>query len=301
MEKVSATPFRLETCACPLCGEPAPEQARAVFPPYRVVDCATCSMRYLSPRAHESDVARLYGAPEYWERGGPESGYSSYSSIEPLLVRTFIRRLSPFPPREAGARLLDVGCGPGAGLDAARSLGYEAWGLDVSSAAVAVASARYPDRVRLGTLSDRLFPQGFFDVITLFDVIEHIYDPRRLALDLAWHLAPEGRIAVATPNVKSLLARATGRRWVSYKIPEHVSYFSPRTLAAALAPGFEIESVSPCGQYVSLNFLLARIGDALPVGGGLLRAASRFFRSGRPALYANSGSMFVTARRGRAS
>jgi 2-polyprenyl-3-methyl-5-hydroxy-6-metoxy-1,4-benzoquinol methylase len=293
----AAAPFRLETCACPLCGEPSPEHARAAFPPYRVVDCASCSMRYLSPRVHASDVARLYGSEDYWEKGGSEGGYSSYSSMEPLLVRTFVRRLSLLPPRKAGARLLDVGCGPGAGLAAALSLGYEAWGLDVSSTAVAVASSRHPARVRLGTLSDRLFPRGSFDVITLFDVIEHVYDPRRLAVDLAWHLVPEGRLVVATPNVKSLLARVMGRRWVSYKIPEHVSYFSPRTLAAALAPDFEIERVSSCGQYVSLDFLLSRIGDALPVGGRLLHATSRLFRPGRAALYANSGSMLVTARR----
>ena len=300
---IADAPFRLETCACPLCDEPPPEKARALFPPYRVVDCDSCSMRYLSPRVHEDDVARLYSTPEYWEEGGSEGGYSSYSSMEPLLVRTFVRRISLLPQRAAGARLLDVGCGPGAGLEAARSLGYDAWGLDVSSPAVAVASSRHPDRVRLGILSDRLFPQGFFDVITLFDVIEHVYDPRRLAVDLAWHLAPEGRILVATPNVKSLLARATGRRWVSYKIPEHVSYFSPRTLAAALAPGFEIEHVSSCGQYVSLDFLLRRIGDALPFGGSSLRAAAGLFRPGgaAAALYANSGSMLVTARRSRAA
>jgi 2-polyprenyl-3-methyl-5-hydroxy-6-metoxy-1,4-benzoquinol methylase len=258
-------------------------------------------MRYLSPRARESDVAQLYGELEYWERGGAEGGYSSYSAMEPLLVRTFVRRLSLLAPRTAGARLLDVGCGPGAGVEAALALGYEAWGLDVSAAAVAVASRRHPERIRLGALSDRLFPQGSFDVITLFDVIEHVYDPRRLAVDLAWHLAPHGRVLIATPNVESVLARLTGRRWVSYKIPEHVSYFSPRTLAAALSPRLEVERVSSCGQYVSLGFLLARIGDALPVGGRLLRAASRFLGPGRAALYANSGSMLVTARRSRAS
>ena len=102
---------------------------------------------------------------------------------------------------------------------------------------------------------------------------------------------------MATPNVKSLLARMTGRRWVSYKIPEHVAYFSPATLARALAPAFEIERVSSCGQYVSADFLLSRIGNALPFGGGLLRAASRLLPPGRAALYANSGSMLVTARR----
>jgi 2-polyprenyl-3-methyl-5-hydroxy-6-metoxy-1,4-benzoquinol methylase len=290
-------PLRLEACACPLCGEPPPTKTRVAFGPYRVVDCRSCSMRYLTPRVEESDAPSLYASEDYWEKGGSEGGYSSYASMEPFLVRTFVRRLSRLPLRGKGARLLDVGCGPGAGLEAARSLGYEAWGLDVSEAAVKVASFRHPDRVRLGTLSDRLFPPGSFDVITLFDVIEHVYDPRALAVDLAWHLAPEGRVVVATPNVKSLLARATGRRWVSYKIPEHVSYFSPRTLAKALAPLFEIEHISSCGQYVSGDFLLSRIGEALPFGGGLVRAASRLLPRGRTGLYANSGSMLVTARR----
>ena len=119
----AAAPFRLESCACPLCGEPPPTKTRAQFGPYRVVDCRSCSMRYLTPRVQESDVARLYGSEDYWEKGGSEGGYSSYASMEPLLVRTFVRRLSLLPPRARGARLLDVGCGPGAGLNAACSLG----------------------------------------------------------------------------------------------------------------------------------------------------------------------------------
>lgn len=296
-----ASGFNLESCACPLCGVPPPAKTRAAFGKYRVVDCNSCSMRYLTPRVRESDMPLFYGSEDYWETGGREGGYSSYAAMEPLLVRTFVRRLSLLPARARGARLLDVGCGPGAGLEAARSLGYECWGLDVSAPAVAIAASRHPDRVRLGTLSGRLFPEGFFDIITLFDVIEHVYDPRGLAIDLAWHLAPEGRVMVATPNVNSLLARVTGRRWVSYKIPEHVSYFSPRTLGVALAPLFEIERVSACGQYVSPGFLFSRIGDALPFGGGLLRSASRLFPADRAALYANSGSMLVTARRRKTS
>lgn len=296
----AAAGFRLETCACPLCGEPPPAKARVEFPPYRVVDCRVCDLRYLSPRVLESDVSRLYGAAEYWEEGGPERGYASYSAMEPFLVRTFARRLSSLPAR-AGSRLLDIGCGPGAGLDAARSLGYDAWGLDLSEAAVTAATARHPGRVRLGTLSDRLFAPASFDVITLFDVIEHVYDPRRLAIDLDFHLAPEGRVLVSTPNVNSLLAGLSGRRWVSYKIPEHVTYFSPRTLARAFSPRLEVIDVAPCGQFVSADFLLTRLAEAVPFGGGLLRAASRLFKPGGAALYANSGSMLATARRSTAT
>src|SRR5258708_26066783 len=118
----AAAPYRLETCACPLCGEPPPTRTRVRFGPYRVVDCLSCAMRYLTPRVEESDVELLYRSEDYWEKGGSEGGYSSYASMEPLLVRTFVRRLSRLPPHAPGARLLDVGCGPRAGVVAAQSL-----------------------------------------------------------------------------------------------------------------------------------------------------------------------------------
>jgi 2-polyprenyl-3-methyl-5-hydroxy-6-metoxy-1,4-benzoquinol methylase len=289
--------LRLETCPCPSCGAPPPGRAREEFPPYRVVDCSACGLRFLSPRVAREDAGRLYGEASYWEEGGLERGYASYSVLEPLLVKTFVRRLRLLPPPGPGARLLDVGCGPGAGLAAATSLGYEAWGLDPSPAGVAAARDRFGDRVRLGRLSDRALPEGSFDVVTLFDVVEHLYDPRRLAPDLDAHLAPGGRVLIATPNCESLLARFSGRRWVSYKIPEHVVFYSPRTLRAALHPVFELERIRPCGQVASLDFLLERFAAALPAGGGLLRRLSSFPAARRVRFYANSGSMLAVGRR----
>lgn len=287
-------PLRLETCACPLCGEAPPRPARASFPPYRVVDCPRCTLRYLSPRVAREDLPRLYEG-RYWEGGGTDGGYASYAGMEALLSKTFTRRLRWLGPPAPGARLLDVGCGPGAGLDAARAAGWEAWGLDLSSDAVARASARHAGRVALGTLEDSPFPAGSFDAITAFDLVEHVYEPRRFASALASALKPDGSVLIATPDVGSVLARATGRRWVSYKIPEHVTFFSRRTLADALAPPFRLARAAPCGQHVSLPFLLERVGAALPVGGGILRGAARARALAGLTLYANSGSMLVHA------
>ena len=297
MTRPAAEGLRLETCPCPLCGTPPPERAREAFPPYNVFDCPSCDLRFLSPRVVRAESGRLYEGASYWEKGGPGGGYSSYSRQEPLLAETFARRLRLLPPPRPGARLLDVGCGPGAGLQAAVSLGYEAWGVDLSPAAVAAAGERFEGRVRLGSLSDDLFPGLAFDVITLFDVVEHVYDPKALSLELGAHLAPGGRVLIATPNCESLLARVSGRRWVSYKIPEHVVFYSPRTLSAALRPQFELERVRPCGQVASLDFLLERSAAALPAGGGLLRRLSRVPLARRVRLYANSGSMLAVARR----
>jgi hypothetical protein len=82
---------------------------------------------------------------------------------------------------------------------------------------------------------------------------------------------------------------------VSYKIPEHVTYFSRKTLADALAPPLRLVRAAPCGQHVSLPFLLERVGAALPAGGGLLRSAARGRALAGLTLYANSGSMLVQA------
>lgn len=297
MTRPAAEGLGLETCPCPLCGAPPPERAREDFPPYSVFDCPSCDLRYLSPRVARAESGRLYDGASYWEKGGLGGGYASYSGQEPLLTETFVRRLRLLPPPRPGARLLDVGCGPGAGLRAAASLGYEPWGLDLSPAAVAAAGEKFEGRVRLGSLSDGLFTGVAFDVITLFDVVEHFYDPRALARELDAHLAPGGRVLIATPNCESLLARLSGSRWVSYKIPEHVVFYSPRTLSAALRPRFELERVRPCGQVASLDFLLERSAAALPAGGGLLRRLSRVPFARRVRLYANSGSMLAVARR----
>jgi SAM-dependent methyltransferase len=251
-------------------------------------------LRYLSPRVAREDLGLLYEGG-YWEGGGTEGGYASYAEMEALLARTFAHRLRWLGKPPAGGRLLDVGCGPGAGLDAAHAAGWEAWGLDLSSEAVARASARHAGRVSQGTLEDSPFPAGSFDAITAFDVVEHVYDPRRFAAALAAALKPGGSVLIATPNVDSLLARATSRRWVSYKIPEHVTYFSRRTLADALAPPLTLVRAAPCGQHVSLPFLLERVAAALPAGGGLLRAAARARSLAGLTLYANSGSMLVRA------
>jgi 2-polyprenyl-3-methyl-5-hydroxy-6-metoxy-1,4-benzoquinol methylase len=291
------TPLPLEACACPLCGDAPPERTRESFPPHRVVDCPRCGLRYLTPRVAADDLPRLYERPEYWEGGGTEAGYESYAAMEPLLLRTFAARLAVLPRPLPGARLLDVGCGPGAGLEAARRAGWEAYGLDVSSPAISLARQRHGDRARIGTVEDRLFPDAFFDAITLYDLIEHVYAPRRFAEALAAQLRPGGSLLIATPNCRSLLSRLTGRRWVSYKIPEHVLFFSPSTLAEALRPWFRTERVRACGQWVSLPFLFHRLGAAAPAGGALLtRLASLRGLSGF-SLYANSGSMLVLATR----
>ncbi len=89
--------LRLETCACRSCGPPPPESAPEEFPPYRVVDCPSCGLRFLSPRGRQEEAGRISGETSYWDGGGPERGSADYAALEPLLVETSVRRFR-LPP-----------------------------------------------------------------------------------------------------------------------------------------------------------------------------------------------------------
>jgi SAM-dependent methyltransferase len=159
------------------------------------------------------------------------------------------------------------------------------------------ASERFPGRVHCGALTDGLFPARFFDVVTMFDLFEHVYQPRAFLQTLHAITKDGGVVVITTPNQRSLLARLSGRRWVSYKIPEHVYYYTPATLTRMVAPPFKVELMRAEGQYCTLEFLSERIRQLnAPVGRGLLRVA-RTFGAKDLSVYVNSGSMTAVLRK----
>jgi SAM-dependent methyltransferase len=136
-------------------------------------------------------------------------------------------------------------------------------------------------------------PPGFADLIMLSDIVEHLYHPVEFLAQVKEVLHPDGLICIITPNRRSLLARASGRRSVSYKLPEHVSYFEPAILERMLAEaGLRFRGWRPCGQFATVDFVAKRLSslfigrrDALPVPP---------FLEGRM-VYVNTGSMLAMA------
>src|SRR4030095_8598990 len=114
-----------------------------------------------------------------------------------------------------------------------------------------------------------------------FTVSAHLYQPRAFVRRLATLLRPGGRVALATPNYDSWLRRLLGRRTVSFKIPEHVAYYDPRTLARAVGEEFRVIELRWTGQYCSAAFLERRLRSAAGALGALAPAAGGAFQ--RPA------------------
>ena len=292
---IGARPDELERPACALCGS-AESLSRHAFPPFGVVACAGCSLVFLSPRLVARRMMELYQDAAYWDSDVAGRGYDEYLEVRGLWRRTFHRRLREIARHGAGrGAALDVGCGPGFAVEAAVEAGWDAHGIDPSEYAVALARKTLGDRVSAGLVDENRHAPGSFALVTAFDAFEHVYEPRRF-LDAAHALLePGGLLAITTPNVESLLARVSGRGWVSYKIPEHVYYWAPATIRRALEPRFEVLEIRRAGQYATLGFLARRALGIGPRSPALLRQAAGALGGTR--VYADNGSLTAIARR----
>jgi SAM-dependent methyltransferase len=285
----------LERPDCVLCGPGPALVRRHEFPPYGVVACEGCGLVFLSPRPTETAALALYQDPAYYDSETKGHGYDEYLEVRQNWLRTFRGRLRRIRRYRSQGRVLDVGCGPGFFLDAAAAMGYEAWGIDPSAYAVALARRTHGERVRVGVLESSDFEPASFDLLVAQDAFEHVYSPRRFLQAAHGLLKPDGVLAITTPDPTSLLARVSGRAWVSFKIPEHVYYWSPATIRRALGSAFAVHEITGAGQYATAGFLLRRLlrlGPRPPAAlGGLLAILNRV------SVYTNNGSLTVIARK----
>lgn len=268
-------------------------RVRFDFSPFRVVACNNCSLNFLSPRLTEATMLRLYQQQNYFKSAVPGQGYDEYLDVRQNWHRSFARRLRQIQKYRPGGRVLDVGCGPGFFLEAAAHMGYDVWGIDPSAYIVGVAQERFGARVRQGTIHTVDFEKSSFDVIVAFDAFEHFYDPLGFLDTTRELLKPRGVLAITTPDPTSMLARVFRRRWVSFKIPEHIFYWSRRPMERALEDRFLILEMTGAGQYATLSFLARRLFGLGPTVSGpvklMLDALTRF------SVYTHNGSLTVIA------
>jgi len=134
---------------------------------------------------------------------------------------------------EQRGRLLDVGAGSGWLVEHFRSLGWEAEGLDFDERVLERARARGL-KMHQGGLPEQKFPDASFDAVTMSHSIEHVHDPVGWLAEARRVLKPGGRLAIATPNTRSLLHRRFREHWFPLDPPRHLHLFNRAALASAL-------------------------------------------------------------------
>jgi 2-polyprenyl-3-methyl-5-hydroxy-6-metoxy-1,4-benzoquinol methylase len=265
-----------------------------------LVQCQQCGLVYVSPRPDANELYALYGETYFRNDESGVVGYTNYLRDEANIRKTFAGRLKRLERYVQPGRLLDVGCAAGFFLDEARKRGWQVEGMDVSSYAVEYARGRFGYDVRHGSLTDLDYAAGAYDLVTMWDVIEHVPDPLAYVRKAASLLRSGGVFALATPDVDSLPAKLAGPRWVGYKLSEeHVYYFSTKMLTRMLEEaGFEVVNARYVGKYVTLRLFLDRLGMYSPVLAKSLELAERAFKLSEWSLYVNPFDIVaVTARK----
>jgi 2-polyprenyl-3-methyl-5-hydroxy-6-metoxy-1,4-benzoquinol methylase len=221
---------------------------------YRIVQCKRCGFVYANPHADPNVVLKAYKDvvdPLYLqERAGREHTF-----------REHLRALQRVTGEPNGRRLLDVGAYIGVFVELAREMGWAAEGIEPSSWAVAQAQERGL-LVTQGTLESGGFPDESFDVITLWDVIEHFDDPMTELKHIFRLLKPGGVIVIHTIDIGSITARVMGRGW-PFLMEMHIMFFSRATLRDMLQRvGFTCIGDHTQGRYLRLGYLAGRMTAA---------------------------------------
>jgi 2-polyprenyl-3-methyl-5-hydroxy-6-metoxy-1,4-benzoquinol methylase len=213
---------------CPLCGQQA--KKRMTLRHTRVMACAnpSCELMFAFPQLSSEQLDAAYR--EFYYPDSDSASVPYENTPEEILRHTFAKATSMFGPLK-GKSLLDFGCGVGRFCRVAREHGLRTTGIEPD--AVARKSAAKNEELKVYASIDDLQiaePETRFDIITMWEVVEHLREPWRELKQLSRLLRPGGQLLLSTPNAGSLRARLQRQRWENMTNPTHFYYFTQRSL-----------------------------------------------------------------------
>jgi 2-polyprenyl-3-methyl-5-hydroxy-6-metoxy-1,4-benzoquinol methylase len=219
--------------------------------------CGECGFVQVRNQPSNEELEAIYGEA-YFPEAKYDNGFAQRRENQrrlALMERAGVR---------AGGHVLDAGCGPGDFVSFARDR-YDMWGLDVSPTAIEQARGRNPEiasQLSSGFLEDQEFEPEFFDAIVLWDVVEHVWNPRSVCGRLVNWLRPGGSLILSTPDIGAATARLLRERWAFMTPPEHLGFFNRSSLTFLLERelGLRTTASTASGKWVNVGFLLYKLG-----------------------------------------
>lgn len=216
----------------------------------QLVRCKNCGLQYLNPRLRGDVVIEGYS------EGSDEMFVSQVAGRERTFAKS-LREIEKLYPQRG--RLLDVGTAGGSFLSVAKKAGWDVAGCEPNRWLSEWGNKHYGLQIVPGTIFDMKLPDASFDVVTLWDVLEHTPDPKATLKECGRVLKPGGLLVVNYPDISSLLARLMGRRWV-FLLSVHLYYFTPDTLRKILEElGFRVIKRRAHWQTLELGYILFRM------------------------------------------
>jgi SAM-dependent methyltransferase len=268
---------------------------------YALARCHHCGLIRTDLHQNYALFVDRYYREGYFTGDRTRIAYVDYEDDKPYIMANMRKFFSFILPYKKRGTLLDVGCALGFSTKLALQCGFDAYGIDPSDYAVARAMTLVgKSRVRKAKLSDMHNATKKYDVIAMFDVFEHLSDPRADLATVHSILKDDGIVILATGDTGSLLARVLGRRWTFINPPQHLYFYNRHNLTRLLGDcGFESVAWKRIGKWLSLRYVLhlARTGGESRVADYLYRLAV-FFDIGKfPLFLPTFDNMVVIAKK----
>jgi len=264
-----------------------------------ILECSSCRLMVLHPMPSEdelhavynedyfeneqltaADPSRVYGYVDYIsERINKQKGYRGICEV----IRGFLLSSRQRP------RLLDYGCGLGFFLDAAYECGFDVEGVEFNRYALEYIRHRY----RYAAHAPEEFrPREPYEVVTMFDVIEHLREPFEMLDTVHSLLESGGLFVVSTMDSTSVTSRLMGKNLEDFRrISEHLFFFDRSNLSSILGKhGFDVLKVTSIGHSFQMKLLASRLRATLPIVGAPMQWCLRLLP------FANDWSLYVNPR-----
>lgn len=214
-----------ETCpACDAAGAKpllrVPDRLHGRQEQYTLVRCPSCSLVWLSHPPKPEDMHLHY--TDAYHNLISAGGQNSPQRWE-------FRKKAIAQYKQSGA-LLDLGCSSGSFLEFMHGDSWKLCGIEMSPDCARTAEETSGAKVFVGDILDAPFQGASFDVITCFDVLEHLYQPREVMIKIREWLKPDGIFYVLVPNLDSSEARVFGSYWHGLEMPRHLFHYTPASL-----------------------------------------------------------------------
>ncbi len=241
---------------------------------FKIYRCNSCGNGFLDQSNLPMNLVNLY-EEDYHKRTDKNkilTGYDDYYASKDAFEKTFHKRLKKIlnclESKEylKERNLLDIGCGPGFFLKLAQDY-FKVTGIEISRQSVDYAKNTLGLNVFQGEFRPGIFESGSFDVITMFDTIEHLIDPVSIVKETYRLLRSSGMLILTTGDISSLCARFCGKKWHLMTLPDHLYFFSKEGLIDLLQKeGFSVVSVSYPSAHFTIDYLLERLIKSFNLG-----------------------------------
>lgn len=267
---------------CPVCGSDAigvlcnaEDRLIKRDTTWRILRCRQCRFGWTDPPVPEEAISAYY-PPTYL--GDYESTVEDFKSgvlVDSRSWRKESEKARLIEKYMLSGKILDVGCADARFLLALDGLRWERWGVEFSKGAVDVIRRAFPElKLIWGDVHSQRLPAGYFDVITLWHVLEHLPRTGDVLARVNNLLAPGGLLFVSLPNVASFQAELFGRFWYAFDdVPRHLFHFSPASLRTLIErAGFELTDQVffsrlvnyHCLKHSLLNWSVERFRSRIP-------------------------------------